>query len=360
MTGVEKKVNLAILGATGNVGRKFLEVLEERNFPVNNIKLLASGNSSGRKLTFKEKEYMVELATKDSFKGINLVLASAGGKVSKDLAWHAVDSGAVYIDNSSFFRMEKDVPIIVVGVNESEIKNHKGIISNPNCTMAQLVVVLKALHDLAGLKRVIVSSYQSVSGAGKAAIDTLTRQTKEYLEKEVYTYEKVNRKFAFNVVPHIDDFSDDGYTKEELKIINETRKVLGLPKLRMTCTAVRVPVFIGHSESVNVELEKHVTRDEIIESLKNFRKGEFDPPLIEVIDEPENEKYPMAIDIAGTDPVYVGRIREDESNPNTFNMWVVADNLRIGAALNTVRIAEVLINKNLLKTLSTNYTAPNN
>lgn len=342
MGNSRQKLNLAILGATGNVGRKFLEVLEERGFPINNLRLLSSEKSSGKKIKFKGKEYSVEKATKDSFKGIDLVLASAGGKVSKDLAHHAVAAGAVYIDNSSYFRMEKDVPLIVVGVNESEVKKHKGIIANPNCTMAQLVVPLKALHDLAVLKRVIVSSYQSVSGAGKAAIEELTEQTKEYQSKGSYTSKKVNRKFAFNVVPHIDDFSEGGYTKEELKVISETRKVLGLPNLRMTCTAVRVPVYIGHSESVNVEFEKSVTREEIIKALTRF-------PGIEVVDDPENEKYPMAIDIAGKDPVYIGRIREDNSNLNTFNFWVVADNLRVGAALNAVRIAEELLKQNLVK-----------
>lgn len=349
MGNSRQKLNVAILGATGNVGRKFLEVLEERGFPINNLRLLSSEKSSGKKIKFKGKEYSVEKATKDSFKGIDLVLASAGGKVSKELAHHAVAAGAVYIDNSSYFRMEKDVPLIVVGVNESEVKKHKGIIANPNCTMAQLAVPLKALQDLAVLKRVIVSSYQSVSGAGKAAIDELTEQTKQYLNSvgaglpcPKYEAKHVNRKFAFNVIPHIDDFSEGGYTKEELKVMSETRKVLGLPNLRMTCTAVRVPVYVGHSESVNIEFEKPVTREEIIKTLMRF-------PGIEVVDDPENEKYPMAIDVAGKDPVYVGRIREDNSNPNTFNFWVVADNLRIGAALNAVRIAEELLKQNLVK-----------
>jgi aspartate-semialdehyde dehydrogenase len=343
MANQNTKVNLAILGTTGNVGRKFLEVLEERDFPVTSLRLLASEKSIGKKLKFKGKEYTIQLATKDSFKDIDLVLASAGATASKELVPHALKAGAVVVDNSSAYRMEKDVPLVVAGVNDKDLKNHKGLIANPNCTTAQLVVPLKALHNLAPLKRVIVSTYQSASGAGKAAMDELTQQTKEYQTQGNYTSKAINRKFAFNVVPHIDVFLEDSYTKEEVKVINETRKILGLPNLRITCTAVRVPVYIGHSESVNVELEKSVTKDQIINAFKHCM------PLIEVIDDPANSKYPMAIDIAGKDPVYVGRIREDKSNPNTWNMWVVADNLRIGAALNAVRIAEVLLKEDLIK-----------
>ena len=347
----DSNINLAILGATGNVGRKFLEVLEKRNFPFASLKLLASKKSVGNKIKFKEKEYTVKLADKNSFKGIDLVLASAGGTISKELVPFAVKSGAVVIDNSSAYRMDKDVPLVVAGINNDDLKKHKGIIANPNCTTAQLVIPLKVLHNLAGLKRVIVSTYQSVSGAGKSAMDELTEQTKESLGRDVacnistgnisYASKAVNRKFAFNVVPHIDLFAEDGYTKEEIKVINESRKILGLPNLRITCTAVRVPVYIGHSESVNVELEKSVTRNEIISALKNF--GD-----IEIFDDPKDSKYPMPIDIAGKDPVYVGRIREDKSNPNTYNIWVVADNLRIGAALNAVKIAEIIVKDSLL------------
>ena len=348
MPSQDSKINLAILGATGNVGRKFLEVLEKRDFQFKNLKLLSSGKSAGSKIKFKRKEYIVELATKDSFKDIDLVLASAGGTVSKELVPHAVKAGAVVIDNSSAYRMEKDVPLVVAGVNDDALKSHKGIIANPNCTTAQLVVPLKALHDLAILKRVIVSTYQSVSGAGKAAMDELTEQSKQSLCKDLpwqvsYNAKATNRKFAFNVIPHIDVFAEDGYTKEELKVINESRKILSIPDLKITCTAVRVPVYIGHSESINVELEKNVSRDDIVGALHAM-------PNIEVLDDPDNAKYPMAIDIAGKDPVYVGRIREDKSNPNTFNLWVVADNLLIGAALNAVRIAEIVVNNSLLLT----------
>ena len=340
------KINLAILGATGNVGRIFLQILEERNFPFENLKLLASGKSAGSKIKFKGKEYTVELATKDSFKDIDLVLASAGGVVSKELVPHAIKAGAVVIDNSSAYRMDPDVPLIIAGVNNDALKKHKGIIANPNCTTAQLMPPLKALQDLGGLKRVIVSTYQSVSGAGKAAIDELTEQSKACLGKDLpwqvsYSSKVVNRKFAFNVVPHIDVFAEDGYTKEEIKVINESRKILGLPDLRITCTAARVPVYIGHSESVNVEFEKSVTRDEIIKALHSM-------PLIEVLDDPKNSLYPMPIDISGKDPVYVGRIRPDHSNPNTYNFWVVADNLRIGAALNAIKIAEIVVKDSLL------------
>ncbi|OGI07864.1 MAG: aspartate-semialdehyde dehydrogenase [Candidatus Melainabacteria bacterium RIFCSPLOWO2_02_FULL_35_15] len=335
------KINLAILGATGNVGRMFLQILEERGFPFESLKLLASRKSAGSKIKFKGKEYLVECATKDSFNGINLVLASSGGVISKELVSHAIKAGAVVIDNSSAYRMDPDVPLVIAGVNNADLKKHKGIIANPNCTTAQLMPPLKALHNLAGLKRVIVSTYQSVSGAGKAAMDELTEQTKESLLGRDVASNVPNKKFAFNVIPHIDVFSDDGYTKEEIKVINESRKILNLPDLKITCTAARVPVYIGHSESVNVEFEKSVTRDEIITALKNF--GD-----IEVVDNPNDSLYPMPIDIAGKDPVYVGRIREDKSNPNTFNMWVVADNLRIGAALNAIRIAEVLLKENLV------------
>lgn len=338
-----QKPNLAVLGATGNVGRKFLEILEERNFQFENLRLLASEKSASAKIKFKKKEYTVELATKDSFKGIDLVLASCGGAISKELIPHAVKAGAIVIDNSSAYRMDPNVPLVIAGVNNHDLKKHKGIIANPNCTTAQLVPPLKALHDLAVLKRVIVSTYQSVSGAGKAAIDELTEQSCEALEKDVpYSFKSPNRKFAFNVVPQIDVFAEDGYTREEIKVINESRKILSLPDLRITCTAVRVPVYIGHSESINVELQKNVTKEQIIKAFHEM-------PLLEVIDNPSDSQYPMAIDIAGTDPVYVGRIREDKSNPNTYNFWVVADNLRIGAALNAIRIAEVLLQENLIE-----------
>ena len=340
MDSLKSKINLAILGATGNVGRKFLEILEERNFPINNLRLLSSEKSAGAKINFQGQDYTVELATKDSFKNINIVLASAGGIASKELTPFAVKAGAIVIDNSSAYRMEKDVPLVVAGVNDHDLKNHKGIIANPNCTTAQLMPPLKALHNLAGLKRVVVSTYQSVSGAGKAAMDELTEQTKEHFKSGRYNSKSPNRKFAFNVVPHIDMFLEDGYTKEETKVINESRKILGLPDLKITCTAIRVPVYVGHSESVNVEFEKPVTKEKIIAALKNSS--------VEVFDDPQNSKYPMPIDIAGKDPVYVGRIREDKSNPNTYHLWIVADNLRIGAALNAVRIAEIVVKESLL------------
>ncbi len=339
----KQKPNLAILGATGNVGRKFLEILEERDFPFESLKLLASEKSAGAKVKFKGKEYTVELATKNSFNGIDIVLASAGGSISKELVPHAVNAGAVVIDNSSAYRMDPDVPLVIAGVNNTDLKKHKGIIANPNCTTAQLMPPLKALHNLAGLKRVVISTYQSVSGAGKAAMDELQEQSKEHLSKGTYNSKAVNKKFAFNVVPHIDVFSEDGYTKEEIKVINESRKILDLPNLKITCTAVRVPVYICHSESVNVEFEKSVTRDEIINALKKF--GD-----IEIIDDPKDSKYPMPIDIAGKDPVYVGRIRPDKSCPNAYNFWIVADNLRIGAALNTIKIAEIVVKDSLLLT----------
>lgn len=339
-----KKFNLAILGATGNVGRKFLEILEERNFPFESLKLLSSAKSAGSKIKFKHKEYIVEEANEKSFENIDIVLASAGGSISLKLIPYAVKAGAVVIDNSSAYRMEKDVPLVVAGVNDEDLKKHKGIIANPNCTTAQLVVPLKALDKLGKLKRVIVSTYQSVSGAGKAAMDELTEQTKSHLSSNKYSTNAENRKFAFNVIPHIDVFAEDGYTKEEIKVINESRKILGIPDLKITCTAVRVPVYIGHSESVNVELEKNTSREEIIKALKEY-------PQKMIVSE-KDDYYPMAIDTANTDPVYVSRIRKDKSNPNTFNLWIVADNLRIGAALNAIRIAEELVKQNLIKATS--------
>lgn len=338
-----QKPNLAILGATGNVGRKFIEILERRGFPFSSVRFLASGKSAGTKIKFHGKEYPIELASKDSFNGIDIVLASAGGSISKELVPDAVKAGAVVIDNSSAYRMDPEVPLVVAGINNQDLKRHKGIIANPNCTTAQLMPPLKVLHELAGLKRVIVSTYQSVSGAGKAAMDELYEQSKEHLNKGTYNSKITNRKFAFNVIPHIDVFSEDDYTKEEIKVINESRKILGLPNLRITCTAVRVPVYIGHSESVNVELEKATTKEQVIKAINNFN-----PDILQVYDDPQNLKYPMAIDIAGTDPVYVGRIREDKSNPNTYNLWVVADNLLIGAALNAVKIAELVVKDSLL------------
>ncbi len=335
-------VRVGILGASGQVGREFLKVLSMRDqLPISELTLLASPRSAGSVMEFRGKSYTVQEVSEKAFAGLDIVLASAGGAVSKQWGPIAVQQGCVFIDNSSAFRMDKDVPLIVPEVNGHALKNHKGLIANPNCSTAQLVVVLKILHELAGLQRVIVSTYQSVSGAGKEGMDELERQTKALIADQTFPPKKFQKQIAFNLIPHIDSFADDGYTKEELKVINETRKILELPDLPVTCTAVRVPVLIGHSESVTVDLERAVSPAQVRESLANS-------PIVEVWDQPDNNIYPTPLDCAGEDPVYVGRIRRDTSSPNGMNLWVVADNLRIGAALNAVRIAEYMVKHDLV------------
>jgi aspartate-semialdehyde dehydrogenase len=304
--------------------------------------LLASARSAGKTIEYDGKQYDVEEPTEAIFGEVDIVLASAGGEISKQWAEIAVKQGCVFIDNSSAFRMEPNVPLVVPEVNGHVLGNHNGLIANPNCSTSQLVVVLKLLHELAGLKRVIVSTYQSVSGAGKEAMDELEAQTRAILVDKEYEPSVFQRQIAFNLIPQIDSFADEGYTKEELKVINESRKILELPNLPVTCTAVRVPVMIGHSESVTVDLERPVSPAQVRETLANS-------PIVEVWDEPERQRYPTPLDCAGQDPVYVGRIRRDTSSENGINLWVVADNLRIGAALNAVRIAEYMVEHNLLK-----------
>ncbi len=337
-----KPINIAILGATGRVGAELLAVLEERNFPVGVLRLLASSRSKDASLSFNGTSYPVEEATPESFNGIDIVLASAGEEISKRLAPAAVAAGACVIDNSNAFRMDPEVPLVVPEVNAKALHNHKGIIANPNCSTAQLVVILKPLHDAAGLKRVIVTTYQSVSGAGKEAIDELEHQTRAIMNNEDYTPLVFQHQIAFNLIPQIDKFLDNGYTKEEMKLVNESRKMLDLPELPITATAVRVPVVIGHSESVTIDFEKPLSPVEARQILATS-------PAVEVWDSPAEGIYPTPVEAAGADPVYVGRIRHDTSSPNGLNLWVVADNLRIGAALNAVRIAEYLVEHNLLK-----------
>ncbi len=342
MKNARQPVNVAILGATGRVGQELLKVLEERDFPIGELRLLASARSKDSTITFKGKSYPVQEPTPESFKGIDIVLASAGEEISKRLAPIAVEKGCVVIDNSNGFRMDPEVPLVVPEVNGETLKNHKGIVANPNCSTAQLVVVLKPLHEVAGLKRVIVSTYQSVSGAGKEAMDELELQTKALMNDEEYKPNVFQKQISFNLIPHIDKFLDNGYTKEEMKVVNETQKILGLPNLPVTCTAVRVPVVISHSEAVTIEFERPISPAQARETLANSS-------IIEVWDDPTNAIYPTPLDAAGQDPVYVGRIRRDTSSETGLNMWVVADNLRIGAALNAIRIAEYLVEHNLLK-----------
>ncbi|RJQ31788.1 MAG: aspartate-semialdehyde dehydrogenase [Actinobacteria bacterium] len=329
------RYNVAIVGATGAVGQEMRKVLEQRDFPVDNIKFLASRRSEGKRITFKRKGYNVEELKDSSFEGIDFALFSAGGSVSEQFAPIAAEQGTIVIDNSSAFRMDKDVPLVVPEVNPQAIKKHKNIIANPNCSTIQMVVALKPIHDKAKIKRVVVSTYQAVSGTGAKAVAELSQQTRAYsanvpLSNEVYPYQ-----IAFNVLPHIDVFFDDGYTKEEVKMVKETQKILDR-SIKVSATTVRVPVFIGHSESVNIETENKITAKEARELLS-------EAPGISVIDDPAELAYPMPIDCVGKDDVFVGRIREDSSVPKGLNLWVVSDNLRKGAALNAVQIAELLI-----------------
>ena len=330
--------NVAVVGATGAVGEQMREVLEEREFPVGELRLLASERSAGQFLPFKGKEIRVDVVAENSFAGIDIALFSAGSSVSAKFAPLAVRSGAVVVDNTAYFRMEPDIPLVVPEVNAKEIAHYRnrGIVANPNCSTIQMVVALKPIHDAARIKRIVVSTYQSVSGAGRKAMEELNQQVTALYNGRELEMEKFPHQIAFNCIPHIDSFVDGGYTKEEMKLINETRKILGEPSLRATATTVRVPVFCSHSESVNVETEKKLTAADARAILR-------EAPGIIVADDPANNVYPMAIDAIGNDATYVGRIREDDSVANGLNLWIVADNLRKGAALNAVQIAEILI-----------------
>lgn len=337
-----KTYNVAVAGATGAVGNEMVEILEERNFPVKNLKLLASSRSVGKTITFKGEEIKVEELKEDSFKDVDIGLFSPGGAVSMKFAPIAAASGCVVIDNTSAFRMEPDIPLVVPEVNEHAIAHYKnrGIIANPNCSTIQMVVVLKPLHDYAKIKRVVVSTYQAVSGTGKKAIYELEQQViaiynNREIEKKVYPHQ-----IAFNCLPHIDTFLENGYTKEEMKMVNETKKIMEDDSIKVTATTVRVPVFYGHSESVNVEFENEITPEKARELLEKA-------PGVKVMDDPSKNIYPLAIYAAGKDETFVGRIRRDESVKYGLNMWIVADNIRKGAALNAVQIAEVLIKKYL-------------
>jgi aspartate-semialdehyde dehydrogenase len=337
-----KKYNVAVVGATGAVGNEMVSTLEQRKFPVKKLTLLASARSIGKYITYKGEEIPIEELKEDSFKGIDIGLFSPGGSVSAKFAPIAASSGCVVIDNTSAFRMDPDIPLVVPEVNEHAIARYKkrGIIANPNCSTIQMVVVLKPLHDAAKIKRVVVSTYQAVSGTGKKAIHELEQQVlaiynNKRIENKVYPWQ-----IAFNVLPHIDSFLENGYTKEEMKMVNETKKIMEDESIKVTATTVRVPVFYGHSESVNIEFEKDLSPDKARKLLKKA-------PGVKVVDDPAKNKYPLAIHAAGKDETFVGRIRRDESVPYGLNMWVVADNIRKGAALNAVQIAEVLIQKYL-------------
>lgn len=333
--------NIAVLGATGVVGREITKILTELDVPYNSIKFLSSAKSAGTKLEFQGKEYTVEEAKPESFDGINIVLASAGGSTSQKFAPEIVKRGGVLIDNSSAFRMEEDVPLVIAYVNDEDLRKHKGIIANPNCSTSQLMLVLKPLHEKYKIKKLLVSTYQAVSGAGLKAINELTANTKATLAKEDFTPEAFKKPISFNVIPQIDVFCENGYTKEEMKVVNETKKILHLPQeLPISCTAARVPVYNGHSEAVDIEFEKPVTSDEVRKTLANTFG-------VKVIDNPDNFEYPTTRDASGVDPVFVGRIRKNLAFDNGISLWCVADNIRIGAALNTVRLCKKVIEMEL-------------
>lgn len=336
-----RKPNIAILGATGVVGREITKIVDELKIPFNEIKFLSSAKSAGTQIEFQGRKYTVEEAKPESFDGVNIVLASAGGSTSQKFAPEIVKRGAVLVDNSSAFRMEKDVPLVIAYVNDEDLRTHKGIIANPNCSTSQLMLVLKPLHEKAKIKRLIVSTYQAVSGAGIAAINELTADTKANLAGENFENKCFKKPISFNVIPQIDVFCENGYTKEEMKVANETKKILHLPAdLPISCTAARVPVYNGHSEAVDIEFEEKISPEEVREILKNSFG-------VKVIDNPENFEYPTTRDASGVDPVFVGRIRKNLAFDNGISLWCVADNLRIGAALNTVRICQKLIEMDL-------------
>ena len=331
-------MNITIVGATGNVGRKIIEVLENKNFPTDNLYLVASSKSAGSKLKFKGKEIKVEnLETFDFSKG-NITFFSAGGKISEKYAPLAAKHSTV-IDNSSHFRMDPDVPLIVPQVNSNDLKNiKKNIIANPNCSTSQLVIVLKPLHDLFRIKRVVISTYQSTSGAGKAPMDELIEQTKLSLENKKINSKNFTKQIAFNAIPHIDVFVDEGYTKEEVKMVDETKKILD-NKIELTATCVRIPVMVSHAESLNIEFEKQFTLEKIREALDNADG-------CKVIDERKDGGYITPIEAEGKNETFISRIRKDNSNKNTVNLWCVSDNLLRGAALNAVEIAEAFCKNN--------------
>lgn len=336
MLDKKEKYVLAVVGATGAVGNEMMLTLEQRDFPVERLRLFASERSEGKELSFRGEEITVETLKEGSFEGIDIALFSAGAARSKAWAPVAARSGCVVVDNSSQWRMDPEVPLVVPEVNPLDIKKHKGIIANPNCSTIQMVVVLKPIHDAARIKRVVVTTFQSVSGTGKKAMEELFEQTREIMNFKEPTCRVYPHQIAFNVLPHIDSFLENGYTKEEMKMVNETRKIMGDDSIGVTATTVRVPVFRCHSESLNIETERKLSANETRALLAGA-------PGVVVFDAPEKNVYPLPVYAADKDETYVGRIREDETVPCGINMWIVADNLRKGAALNAVQIAEKLI-----------------
>jgi len=327
---------VAVVGATGAVGNEMIAILEQRNFPAVKLRLFASERSKGKALDFKGKPVNIEVLAEDVFDGIDIALFSAGGDRSRQFAPAAAKTGCVVIDNSSAWRMDPQVPLVVPEVNPNDIKLHKGIIANPNCSTIQMLVVLKPIHDAATIKRVVVTTFQSVSGTGKKAMDELMQQTTDLLNFKKPNPIVYPHQIAFNCLPHIDQFLDNGYTKEEIKMVNETKKILGDDSVKVTATTVRVPVFRAHAEAINIETEKKLSADAARAVLSAA-------PGIIVYDAPEKNIYPLPTLSDGKDDVYVGRVRDDDTVENGLNLWIAADNLRKGAALNAVQIAETLI-----------------
>ncbi len=338
MSPLQKKpaYRVAVVGATGAVGTEMIEILDERKFPIEVLLPLASSRSVGGTVTFKDEDISVKELTKDSFAGVDIALFSAGTDISREYAPIAAQAGAVVIDNSAAWRMDPKVPLVVPEVNREDLATHHGIVANPNCSTIQMVMALKPLHDQVRIKRIVVTTFQSVSGTGKDAMEELMEECKDLLSFKEPTPKVYPYQIAFNCVPHIDDFLPSGYTKEEMKLMHETRKIMGDHTIQVTATTVRVPVYVSHSEAVNIETERKLTAREARAILSAA-------PGVIVFDDPERKLYPMPLDVAGKDEVYVGRIREDESIPNGLNVWIVADNLRKGAALNAVQIAECLV-----------------
>lgn len=343
----QRMLNVAIVGITGAVGQQIIRLLNERNFPVGKLKLLASKRSAGTTVRFKDRDVVVEEATSDSFAGVDIAFFSAGGDVSKELVPHAISSGAICIDNTNAFRMDPDTPLVVPEVNAEQIHEHKGVIANPNCSTIQMVASLKPLYDRYGISRIIVSTYQAVSGAGTKAIEETLNQSRQVLdgseiEANVLPVGSLPKKhqIAFNAIPQIDKFLDNGFTNEEMKMIRETKKIMGDESIEVTATCVRIPVLYGHSESVYVELKEEFDLEEVKSLLA-------DAPGIKLQDNPEEQLYPLATEAAGKLETFVGRIRRDLYNPKALNMWVVSDNLLKGAAWNALQIGEYIVEKQL-------------
>ena len=345
-----KGFHVAVVGATGAVGQQMIKTLENRKFPIAQLSLLSSARSAGKKIVVNGVEYTVQEAKPESFKGVDIALFSAGGSISKELAPHAVKHGAIVVDNTSAFRMDENVPLVVPEVNENDLLNHNGIIANPNCSTIQMVVALEPIRQQFGLNKVIVSTYQAVSGSGAVAVEELTEQSKAILNNEAFEpailpvkSDKKHYQIAFNAIPQIDVFQENGFTYEEMKMINETKKIMHAPGLNVAATCVRIPVAVGHSESVFIEIDKEgVSVDEIKELLK-------EAPGVVLQDDPANQVYPMPADCVGSNDVFVGRIRKDLDDTKGFHLWVVSDNLLKGAAWNSVQIAESLIKLGLVK-----------